>query len=199
KPYDPVTHASSFPSFRSRTCRHGTHKTGYSSLLSHQCASVCLTCSKKQTAALAATFSDSTCPRCGMATRCVAAVSNASSTPCPSCPNSHATGADRSSWYSDCSVCELVTITGIFASLIRAANSTPSKISSTKCAPIPARNTLGDHACTVPALQNTCFTPAAAALRKMEPRLPGSCTRSSNTDACVNADGTSGIGVATTN
>ncbi len=52
-----------------------------------------------------------------------------------------------------------------------------------KCAPIPARNTLGDHASAQPLPKTTVPTPAAAALRKTVPTLPGSCTPSKTTQS----------------
>jgi hypothetical protein len=59
-------------------------------------------CSKKHTAAQAATFSDSTWPACGITTWCVASSSRAAATPCPSWPNSQATGRRRSTSYRRC-------------------------------------------------------------------------------------------------
>ena len=47
--------------------------------------------------------------------------------------------------------------------------------------PSPARSTLGDQQNAVPALQYTWPMPAAAALRRIEPTLPGSCRLSSRT------------------
>ena len=44
---------------------------------------------------------------------------------------------------------------------------------------MPERNTFDDHAYAVPGAQNTFWIPAAAALRKIEPTLPASCTPSS--------------------
>ena len=49
-----------------------------------------------------------------------------------------------------------------------------------KCAPCPARSTLGDHANAQCFDSSTCSTPAAAAVRSIEPTLPGSCTSSSS-------------------
>src|SRR3569833_2870933 len=105
-----------------------------------------LTCSKKQTAAHAATFRDSISPRCGMATVLLARASNASETPCPSMPNIPAPGRRKSAAYNSSSACVLVASTELDAVAIALSNSMLSKISSTKCAPIPARKTLGDHA-----------------------------------------------------
>ena len=52
---------------------------------------------------------------------------------------------------------------------------------SAKCAPMPARSTLGDHSAAVPLSASTCAKPKAAALRRMVPTLPASCRRSSTT------------------
>ena len=46
---------------------------------------------------------------------------------------------------------------------------------------MPARSTLGDHSAAVPFSASTCATPNAAALRRMLPTLPASCSRSSTT------------------
>ena len=46
---------------------------------------------------------------------------------------------------------------------------------------MPERKTLGDQSAAVPFNANTCLTPNAAALRKMDPTLPASCKRSSTT------------------
>ena len=49
-----------------------------------------------------------------------------------------------------------------------------------------ARTTLGDHTSTQSAPKIICFTPDAAALRKIVPTLPGSCTRSNTTQSpCI--------------
>ena len=61
----------------------------------------------------------------------------------------------------------------------QATRSTSSTIAVRKCAPCPARNTLGDHANAQCLDNSTCSTPAAAAVRSMAPTLPGSCTSSS--------------------
>src|SRR5712664_1606621 len=60
------------------------------------------------------------------------------------------------------------------------STSTPSKIDRKKCAPIPARITLGDHANTELFDRKTCDTPAATAVRRIDPRFPGSWIFSSN-------------------
>ncbi len=46
---------------------------------------------------------------------------------------------------------------------------------------MPARSTRGDHAPAHPSASNTCRTPAAAAVRRIVPRFPGSWTPSSTT------------------
>ena len=48
---------------------------------------------------------------------------------------------------------------------------------------MPARNTLGDHSAAVPFNASTCRKPSAAALRRMVPTLPASCSRSSTTES----------------
>src|SRR6266853_3203487 len=58
--------------------------------------------------------------------------------------------------------------------------STPSKIDRKKCAPMPARITFGDHANTELFDRKTCGTPAATAVRRIDPRFPGSWIFSSN-------------------
>ncbi len=57
----------------------------------------------------------------------------------------------------------------------------PSASRKPKCAPMPARSTLGDHSATVPFSAKTWATPKADALRSTLPTLPGSCRRSSTT------------------
>ena len=48
---------------------------------------------------------------------------------------------------------------------------------------VAARKTLGDHRAALPLRATTCLKPKAPALRKMEPTLPASCTRSRTTEA----------------
>ena len=48
---------------------------------------------------------------------------------------------------------------------------------------MPARSTFGDHSAALPFIASTWRTPSAAALRRMVPTLPGSCSRSSTTVA----------------
>src|SRR5690606_15553486 len=115
----------------------------------------CLTRSKKQTAALAATFSDSTCPRCGIATDAVVSLISPSETPPPSWPNSQTASPRKSRSYRLAVACELVAYTGTVALAMHAARSTFSWIASAKCAPMPARSTLLDHANAVPGPQQT--------------------------------------------
>ena len=67
------------------------------------------------------------------------------------------------------------------ASASSAARPSPSTSCSAKCAPMPARSTLGDHSAAVPLSAITCAKPNAAALRRMLPTLPASCSRSSTT------------------
>src|SRR5712691_13027717 len=61
------------------------------------------------------------------------------------------------------------------------STSTPSKTDRKKCTPMPARITLGDHANTELFDRKTCDTPAATAVRRIDPRFPGSWIFSSNT------------------
>jgi hypothetical protein len=65
-----------------------------------------------------------------------------------------------------------------------------------KCAPIAARSTRGDQAWAQPGVSSTSVTPTAAAVRRMVPRLPGSCTPSSTTGAASATAG--GVGDAIT-
>ncbi|ODN28984.1 hypothetical protein BGI28_07660 [Burkholderia contaminans] len=62
---------------------------------------------------------------------------------------------------------------------------------------MPERSTFDDHAYAVPGAQNTWRTPAAAALRRIEPTLPASCTPSSTTDDCVTRSGSGCAGRST--
>ena len=134
----------------------------------------------RQMAAAAATLSDSSPPGCGMRRACAARWASAASTPCPSCPSTQAQGQGRRAWCSQSPWCELVTSSGTR----RAAKSftaSPSTRRRPKCAPMPARSTLGEPSAAVPVMAATCVKPKAAALRRMEPTLPASCTRSSTT------------------
>src|SRR2546428_13681994 len=60
------------------------------------------------------------------------------------------------------------------------STSTPAKIDRKKCAPMPARITFGDHANTELFERKTCGTPAATAVRRIDPKFPGSWISSSN-------------------
>ena len=68
-----------------------------------------------------------------------------------------------------------------------------------KCAPIPARKTLGDQAATVVGEQNIFLTPAAAALRNIDPTFPGSCNWSNSNAHSLKESISDGIGTSTTN
>src|SRR6266702_3970211 len=68
--------------------------------------------------------------------------------------------------------------------------STSSKIERKKCAPMPARITLGDQANTDPRERKTFDTPAATAVLSIDPRFPGSWMFSSSRQL----DGVHGIG-----
>ena len=68
----------------------------------------------------------------------------------------------------------------------------PRSARSPKCAPMPARSTLGDHSAAVPLSAITWRKPKAAALRRMEPTLPASCRRSSTTVGASAASGRRG-------
>jgi len=57
---------------------------------------------------------------------------------------------------------------------------TPSKMERKKCAPIPARMTLGDQANTDSRERKTWGVPAATAVRRIDPRFPGSWMFSSS-------------------
>ncbi len=70
-------------------------------------------------------------------------------------------------------------------------------MSTQKCAPCPARSTLGDHANAQCFDSSTCATPAPAAERSIEPTLPGSCTSSSSRQKSAGAAFV-GVGVVTT-
>ena len=60
---------------------------------------------------------------------------------------------------------------------------------------MPARSTLGDHSAAVPCNASTWPTPKAAALRRMLPTLPASCSRSSTTlAACGSIASVAGTG-----
>ena len=72
-------------------------------------------------------------------------------------------------------------------------------MSSTKCPPMPARSTLGDQQAAVPAVASTVRMPAAAAVRRMVPTLPGSWMRSRMTRSCSGPEaGSASRGVSTT-
>ena len=99
-----------------------------------------------------------------------------------SCITPH--GSDGANWCSQSPRCELVAKSGR-CNCSKALAGTSSTKCNEKCAPIPARNTLGDHKAAVPRRAITCWYPNAAALRKIDPTLPGSCTASSTTLAAL--------------
>ncbi len=70
-------------------------------------------------------------------------------------------------------------------------------MSTRKCAPCPARSTFGDHANAQCFDISTWRTPAAAAVRSIEPTLPGSCTSSISRQKSAGADG-AGVSAGTT-
>jgi diguanylate cyclase (GGDEF)-like protein len=104
----------------------------------------------------------------------------AADTPCPSCPSTQAQGRARWLRCSSTSVARLVPTSGT-CSAARSSACRPSTSRRPKCAPMPARSTLGDHSAAVPCSASTWPTPKAAALRRMLPTLPASCSRSSTT------------------
>lgn len=78
-------------------------------------------------------------------------------------------------------MCELVASMRMlccFSWLSASSKGTCSMILMPKCAPTPARSTLGAYGLTQVALSHISWMPAAAALRMMDPMLPGSCTPS---------------------
>ncbi len=78
------------------------------------------------------------------------------------------------------------------------STSTPSKIDRKKCAPMPARITFGDHANTELFERKTCGTPAATAVRRIDPRFPGSWIFSSRRQFETLFGSGTGRGVLTT-
>ena len=103
--------------------------------------------------------------------------SRATLTPCPSCPKTHAQGDGSCMASSACPAWELVATIGN-CKTSKSARSRHSCRKSPKCAPMPARSTLGDQSPAAPFKASTCLKPKAAALRNMDPTLPASCTRS---------------------
>src|SRR5258706_14236074 len=76
------------------------------------------------------------------------------------------------------------------------STSTPSKIDRKNCAPMPARMTFGDQAKTELFDRKTCDTPAATAVRRIDPRFPGSwmlSTSSQSETLCGTGHGPGGL------
>ena len=105
---------------------------------------------------------------------------NSVDTPCPSWPMTQAQGLGKAARCKGWLSCELVATRGTEIAS-RSATTRPSMRRSPKCAPCPARTTLGDHSAAVPLMASTWRTPKAAALRRMAPTLPASWSRSSTT------------------
>ena len=129
----------------------------------------------------AATFSDSSPPGCGMRTasaqraqqRRVDALPFVAEHPGagPRAARAGAARRRRGNWWP----------TSGTRRASRSVGHGPSTSRSPKCAPMPARSTFGDHSAAVPLSAITCAKPNAAALRRMLPTLPASCSRSSTT------------------
>ena len=68
-----------------------------------------------------------------------------------------------------------------------------------KCAPIAARSVFGDQASAQPSDKYASHTPATAAERRIEPRLPGSCIDSSKTQkrSLLRTGMSLGLGIST--
>ena len=82
--------------------------------------------------------------------------------PCPSWPNTQASGRGSAVSCSHCASRRCVPTTGR-PSAATSAIAAPSTSVSAKCAPMPARSTLGDHSATLPLSATTCAKPIADA------------------------------------
>src|SRR5256885_1464980 len=111
-----------------------------------------------------------------MRTCCAARCISASPTPCPSWPMAQAQGQGSAALWISSPWWELVTIRGK-PSASRSSDEADSTSCRPKCAPMPARSTFWLHSAAVPFRATTWLKPKAAALRRMEPTLPASCTR----------------------
>src|SRR5699024_7578254 len=167
--------------------------------------------SKRQTVAAVWTLSDAACPARGIRTRSGAAASVSSSSPCASFPKSQAIRAGSSTSKSSESAYPLVAAAVIEAASSRARTSSisaPARTGRWNRLPAEARTALGERGSALVRVSSTRSAPAASAVRRRVPTLPGSRTSWSTTtvagpaggsaaSASATADGSSGGSVPT--